>query len=538
MKTTRLMNCAALPLLLLATACSPDPEPDPGTDPDPVPPGPVDPDPIEPVNPDSPLNVVYIMTDQQSYYMLSGITGELGSDPYADIAGIKTPNLDRLVRRGYAFSNCYAAQNVSGPSRFALLTGESPNGWGMYNNYVPKAAKGTAIQTMVKERAMGQLFKKAGYNTVYGGKTHLPFANGSTGNINGEPSGYGFETYLTDHDRKGTPSNGFNGQGLPEKAVEFIESYDEEKPFLLFLSFMNPHDICMSDLIWGTGTGNNATGAEVWARANQYDWRAPFNAAGGLAAFADDTPGVKLPANRGATTGFGITDAARNKPNQNFDADNFRKWRAHIWFYYGLMEQADSEIGMVLDALEASPYADNTLIIFTSDHGEMAGSHGFEGKMLPYEEAQRVPFVFCGPSAGIPEGVVDNLTLVCNGWDLLPTMLDFADIEIPAQLAGLSLRDFMTEGTPLNRQYLYMETTQSYGVADGRYKYTRFFIPPAADFNNPPYTLDNNHLELLIDLREDPGELTNLAKKPEHAATLSRLRGALAQEMAKYGTTL
>lgn len=525
MDNFRLTGLTALPLLFMTAACTQD---------SPIGTGPVGP-PIPPPPPaDGPFNVVYIITDQQSYYMVSEITRNLGSDPYANIPGIETPNLDKLVKNGYTFTNCYAAQNVSGPSRFALLTGESPNGWGMYNNYAPSGAKGTAIVNLTKERAMGSLFKKAGYSTNYGGKTHLPWANGSQGNINSAPSGYGFDNYITKYDRKGTQENGFNGEGLPEKAVQFIQNYKEEKPFLLLLSFMNPHDICMSQLVWGANTEfPQADEREMWARYNQMAWRTPFNALGGLTSFIDDTY-AKLPANRTKTDRFGIPDPARNNPNENYDANSYRKWRAHIWFYYGLMKQVDAEIGMVLDAIEASTHKDNTIIIFTSDHGEMAGAHGFEGKMLPYQEAQRVPLIFYGPN--IPKGKIDNTTLVCNGWDVLPTILAMNDIKIPSQLHGLSLCDFMIKGEPLKRQYLYVETTQSYGVLDGRYKYTRFFIPPKADYSSPPYTLDNNNLDLLIDLQEDPGELTNLAYKTEHATTLARLQTALTTEMNKRGT--
>ena len=110
-------------------------------------------------------NFLYIMTDQQSYYMISAVSAALKNDNYANLPYLHTPNLDRLVRSGYTFSNCYAAHPVSGPSRFSLLTASSPTYYGMSGNYTPGGEKGEMMYDMIQERSMGVLFKKAGYNT-------------------------------------------------------------------------------------------------------------------------------------------------------------------------------------------------------------------------------------------------------------------------------------------------------------------------------------------------------------------------------------
>ena len=191
---------------------------------------------------DNRQNVLYIMTDQQSYYMISAITEALGNDPYARNPYFKTPNLDRLVRSGYTFSNCYAGHPVSGPSRFALLTGEAPNSFGMTGNFSPGGEAGERMLETIEARAMGSLFRKAGYVTCYAGKVHLPWANGHSGkgSIYEPPYRYGFDEYLIKKDR----------DEMAEKGAEFISGYKGDKPFLLFLSFMNPHDICMAQLLF------------------------------------------------------------------------------------------------------------------------------------------------------------------------------------------------------------------------------------------------------------------------------------------------
>ena len=466
-------------------------------------------------------NVVYIMTDQQSYYMISAITNSLDpASPYANNHYFKTPNLDRLVKNGYTFSNCYAAHPVSGPSRYALLTGESPNSVGMTGNFSPQGENGERIRSIITSRAMGTLFKNAGYQTYYGGKVHLAWADGNR-QINDKPVNYGFDNYLTEDDR----------EELAQKGAEFFSTYDSKEPFLLFLSFMNPHDICNTQILFSDRQLEDFeslrdkpfTEASLdWrSRVNELAWRDVYSTMDKTLFEGEEL--AKLTSNREPTDRFPL-----RYTRQRFRLDDYNL-RVHLWFYYRLMEQVDAEIGQVLDALEKSPYKDNTIIVFTSDHGDMAGSHGYTGKNLPYEECQKIPLIFVGK--GVKKGVIDNKTPVCNGWDMLPTLLDMAGLEIPEELHGLSLYKNMTTGEPVNRKYLYYETVNSYGVMeDGKYKYTRF-VP-----SNFSELADGN--EMLFDLEKDPGELHNLVFDPAYAAKLNELRAALDKETALRGITL
>lgn len=458
-------------------------------------------------------NVVYIMTDQQSYYMISALADALDPhDPYARNPYLSTPNLDRLVKQGYTFTNCYAGHPVSGPSRFALLTGEAPNRFGMTGNFTPGGEAGQQMLEVISERAMGNLFRKAGYDTYYAGKVHLPWANGNSGkgSIYEPPCRYGFDHYLTDDDR---------GE-LSEKGAQFFSEYKGDKPFLLFLSFMNPHDICMTQVLFNNKqlSDFHTDKIDMRARRNQIEYREVYRKIDPERFDGDEL--ARLPANMAPTDRFPVL-----KKRGQFQM-NDHNTRVHIWFYYRLMEQVDREIGRVLDALEKSSYKDNTLIVFTSDHGEMAGSHGLTGKNFPYEECQKVPMIFVGK--GIPQGVVDNETTVCNGWDLLPTMLDLSNVAIPAELNGLSLKKRMTKDKALGRKYLYYETVNSFGVLEnGRYKYTRFgLVQP-----------DENGVEALFDLEKDPGELHNLAFDESYAAKLEELRRVLPVLMKRFGTS-
>ena len=453
-------------------------------------------------------NILYVMTDQQSYYAVSALVDHIGNSPYAGNRHFSTPNLDRLVSNGYAFTHCYAANPVSGPSRFALVTGESPKAYGMSGNYSPGGENGKKIQELQSSRAMGTLFRAAGYETVYAGKVHLPWANGTGGkeSIYNPPYAYGFSEFLTYDDR----------EELERTCVDWLDKRQGSDPFLLFVSFMNPHDICMSRLLFGDNKIDDFlhNERELGARRNQLKFRDIYQAMD-QSLFDSDTLAA-LPANSAPSLDY----PSLKRPRGEMYSDA-HKVRAHIWFYYRLVEQVDSMIGSVLDALERNGYADNTVIVFTSDHGEMGGSHGFSGKNQPFEECQRVPFIFAGK--GIPKGVTDD-TPVCNGWDLLPTILEIAGIDIPSQLNGKSLYKHMIMGKPLGRDYLYMESVNTYGVLkNGRYKYTQLEDP------DPEYGG-----EALTDLAVDPGETRNLIHDAAYTDIVKELRDVLKTEMEKY----
>lgn len=453
------------------------------------------------------LNILFIMTDQQSYYTISALSDDFGNSPYSGNRYFSTPNLDRMVEKGYAFTECYAANPVSGPSRFALLTGQSPKSFGMTGNYSPSGENGRRMLDMVTSQAMGNLFKEAGYETVYAGKVHLPWANGVGGreSIYNPPYAYGFDKFLTFDDRA----------ELADTCASYLSSRDSDLPFLMFVSFMNPHDICMSRLLFGNNIIEDFihNPRELGARRNQLEFRDLYKSMDPDLFCSDQL--ATIPDNHGLGEGF--PDIEKSK-YLRYDEQQLR---AHIWFYYRLVEQVDSMIGQVLDALENSPYKDNTVVIFTSDHGEMAGSHGCTGKNLPYEECQRVPFIFMGP--GIEADVVDD-TPVCNGWDLLPTMLDIADIPIPDNLNGISLFDRMSNGKEIDRDFLYLETVNTYGVLEnGRYKYT---------------DLQNSDAGILVDLHNDPGEKRNLINESSFEEKRKALNSELEKQMIKFNTVI
>ena len=449
-------------------------------------------------------NIILIITDQHNVDMIHALGG-------ANSQYVSTPHLDRLVNSGYSFTNCWCTNPLSVPSRFAMLTGESPLGYGVRNNYPPPELR-EKIVPMLEQRAMGAWFRKAGYQTYYGGKVHAPFANGNS--MYNDIKGYGFE-FIETGDR----------QPLADAGSKLLRERTSTDPFLLVLSFINPHDICMeaNEMIQAGGK----RGEEVDRNSQRYrqimgDLQPVRDAymAKGSECFESDAV-VPLPSN------FAVADkhpVARERANANplrTDAE----WRRYIWAYHRLVERVDRQIGQVLDALDASPFRDHTFVVFTSDHGEMAASHQLVGKNILLNECQKVPFVISGK--GITPRT-DAQTVVNNGLDLLPTLCGIAGIAAPEELAGSSLWGLvqgMQDAKPM-RDYLFLECFNAFQLLQqGRYKYT--ICERVNDFP-----------EMFVDLANDPLEKGNAIDDPASKAKIEELRIIMQRELATHGYTL
>jgi choline-sulfatase len=408
-------------------------------------------------------NILYIMTDQQSYKMLS-----CAGDKY-----LKTPAMDKIAANGYRFNKAYCVNPVSVPSRFALLTGHYGSEIGVRNNEaIPDREK---LKPILEQSALGKIFREGGYETLYGGKTHLPLAYVQGDIETRMDKNYGFNYFCKD-----------DGMELAQKSAELLKNRKKtDKPLFMFVSLMNPHDI---NYFWKESI---LAATEKPTKMSNREWTCSKGLMSRFNSLPDSEYKKEIPE-------FPINFAPVNDEPymdglQKFTDKN--RLNFYSWCYHRLTETVDNEINVVLTALQQSGIADNTIIVFTSDHGDMNGSHELIMKSRFYEESTRIPFIFSGP--GILKGVVDDKTLACNGLDLLPTLCDFAHIKEPFGLSGVSLKPVMTgKSTPIDRKYLFTESTVGYMVLDGRYKYALYDGPG----NNVLFT----------DTKSDPYETRNL----------------------------
>ena len=435
-------------------------------------------------------NILVIMTDQQSAHMMS-CTGN---------RWIKTPALDRLAASGVRFEKAYCTNPVCVPSRFSLQTGRMPSDIGMkWNEDLP-------VPDAVLEQSLGALFSSAGYETAYGGKVHLP---GEVKNI--ESNGY---RCLTQDD----------SQGLADACVQFLKQ-THETPFFLFASFINPHDICylaINDALRANGSQPIDNVGSKTCEDVADAIRANISALGETL-----TP---LPANHAidesepqSITSEYLTHEHQGAHYRSHAREEWRdrEWRVFRHVYRELTEMVDAEIGQVLDALRDAGLDKDTLVVFTSDHGDMDGAHRLQHKSVLYEEAARIPFIISHKGV-IPEGVVDDEHLVSNGLDLLPTLCDAASIKCPEGLQGSSLLPVARGDTDVAwRDHVVGESLHGRMLRTDKFKYVIYF--------------SGDNREQLFNLDDDPGETTNLVGNGNAQGVLDQHRLYLKEWLQRTG---
>ena len=435
-------------------------------------------------------NILYVFTDQQSAAMMS-----CAGNPW-----LQTPAMDSLARRGVRFERAYCTNPVCLPSRFSMITGRMPSFAGFRSNDWQLETAG--IPEKVFDNGLGNLFKAAGYDAVYGGKVHLPGFN---------PDKLGFDI-LTYDER----------DSLAEACADYIRHRDGTKPYLLYTSLINPHDICFMAI--KDGHDPMLTGsADVAKRFNLTQEQIDIFMAGprlmdkileDAELAAPDTfpplPDNHLPqADEPEAIGLMLDQRPfRRNARENYDE---QRWRLHRWAYCRLTEIVDRQIQVILDAVRDSGQENNTVIIFTSDHGDHDSAHKLEHKDAPYEEACRVPLIIVDLRLAQP-GVVDSGHLVSNGLDLIPTLCDYAGFTHPdSTLEGHSLRP-LTEGENPEDWRITVPVESEFGraIITADFKYVEYF--------------EGARCEQLYDLKNDPGETRNALGDANLQGVLIELR--------------
>jgi arylsulfatase A-like enzyme len=347
--------------------------------------------------------------------------------------------------------------------------GASSNGLGMKIKKLPPE---------VDDNSLGKIIKQAGYDTFYGGKVHMCRSL--------SPAKAGYDKYYKD-DRA----------GLPAACLAFMKT-KRSKPFLAVASFINPHDICFAHLARKGTDRHNVL--KLHKKASSLP--------------AEKLP--PLPGNYAIPKKEPAAIEAHLSPRAVTPSITMRKeydqkaWRINRWIYRRLTEQVDKHIGTILDGLKAAGLEENTLVIFTSDHGNMDASHRLASKGLFYEESVGVPFILKYKNR-IPAGKTDRKHLISTGLDILPTICDYAGVGKPAGLLGRSLRP-LAEGKPVDkwRPYAASENGWSRMIRSSQFKYC---VYDSADKD-----------ESLIDMENDPGEMTNLVDNPKYRDVLATHR--------------
>jgi arylsulfatase A-like enzyme len=426
-------------------------------------------------------NILVIITDQQFADAMSCC---IGTDY------IHTPNMDALAANGMRFTRAYCANPLCVPSRTSMFTGHYLHETGIQTNTSEKIDPDKFI-------CMGRIFKDAGYDTGFFGKWHMPYKEANKNK-------HGFDTYI-----------GKEGRYSGVLCSQFIQK-NRTRPFLAVASYLNPHNIC------------------EWSRGQEL----PGGSIG-----EPPEPSACPPLKPNMAPPEGETDiishmrrayqAHRLFPVGNFTND---KWRQYRWAYYRLIEKVDRHVGTLLEALRESGQQKNTLIVFLSDHGECHGVHRWNQKTVFYDEAARVPFII-SQKGTTPKGTCD--ALVQTGVDLIPTLCDFAGIDAPRGLPGISLKAHALNQSPgEDRPYIVVSNKMvQCEPVDGVMLQPDGRMVRSQKYKYCLYSLGQRR-ESLVDMQTDPGEMANLATKSRFRTALLQHREFLHDFALKHGDNM
>jgi len=434
-------------------------------------------------------NIIFIHVDQMS--LLDSI-GAYGAKY------VCTPGVDRIVRNGTSFMQSYATDPVCCPARTSWWSGTYSSENGVVVNNTP-CHKDTPD--------LSPLLQQAGYNTYYTGKWHVPGKDvRKLFHVLHEGSWWG---ELTD-------------QEVTRSARSFIRNYNDNKPFFLSVGYLNPHDICItpsSEISRAVIVDGKKVPRYKQAKILQDKDIPPLTSAH---KYDSREPSIQVATHRGRI----------DKPKFSELGDDM--WRMHRYNYHRLVEMVDQEIELLLTELDQSPLRDNTLIIFTSDHGEGMGRHHSAGKSTFYDEVCKVPFVVAtlGDVLNVRKNVRDTEHLV-SGIDLGRTVCDYAGADGSKLPHGRSIRP-LAKGQKISgwRKFVYAENSAyMHMITDGHFKYVRGYEEDGEVTGLPPsHKTHPIGVEQLFDLRKDPDEQNNLAYDKSQQKLLKKLRKVMDEE--------
>ena len=484
-------------------------------------------------------NIVFIMTDDHAAQAISAY-----GHPVSKLA--PTPNIDRIANNGVKFNNNFCTNSICGPSRAVILTGKHShlNGFRMNGETFDGS-----------QPTLPKYLKEAGYQTALFGKWHL----------HGSPEGFDDWNILVDQ------GNYYNPDFIKNKDTTRIEGYatdiitemgldwlrnnrDKEKPFMLMVQHKAPHRNWMPAL----------------RHINKYDSiefplpESYFSDHEGQVAAQEQLQTIykdmyeghdlKMTVAKGSDslrhnpwkTDFErMTKAQRDAWNKayrpkndafhdaNLSGKELDKWKGQRYLrdYLATVAAVDEGVGKILDYLEESDLAENTLIVYTTDQGFYLGEKGFFDKRFMYEESLAMPMLMQFPGVIEAGSEIDALT---QNLDFAPTFLDFANAEIPEEMQGRSLRSLMNNSISDEdfRNAIYYHyydfpafhmVKRHYGIRTDRFKLIHFY--------------DDIDVWEMYDLQKDPREMNNIYNHPDYAEVRKELHSSLDSLQQKYNVT-
>jgi len=488
-------------------------------------------DKVEIVN--QPPNIVFIMSDDHAYQAISAYGHGLNN----------TPNIDRIAKEGAIFNKGFVTNSICAPSRAVMLTGKHSHINGKVDNIQP---------FNWDQENFAKALQRAGYQTAMVGKIHL----------NGLPQGFDYSNVLPGQGQYYNPDfiengkkikiQGYVTQITTDIALDWLKNKRvKDKPFLLLYHQKAPHRTWMPEEKYFTLFDDQ----KFTPPANYFDdYKTRVASAEhemGIYEHMDVVYDLKMldkeeelqtrlrkhfqnQYNRMDSVQKSAWDAYYDPIIKKFKADKLEgkelalwKFNRYMQDYLRTIQSVDDGVGEILDYLEENGLTENTIVVYTSDQGFYLGEHGWFDKRFMYEESFRTPLLMKYPKEIKPGTVIDKMV---QNLDFAPTFLDYAGIEIDADIQGESFRKLVSGEASEWRDaiyYTYYEfpgehhVKRHYGVRTDRYKLIHFY-----------YDID---VWELYDLEKDPSEMTNIYDDPTYAEIQKNMHVRLQEIRDQYG---
>jgi len=457
-------------------------------------------------------NLLFILTDEQRFDT---------SAPYGN-ENIITPNLNNLGKAGIVFKNAYVTQPVCSPARSTILTGLYPHTTGVTSNNVPLDEK---------MKTLPELIGDSSYTSAFIGKWHLGRENDAWHGFDERVSTEGWytdddTTNMTDYNKwlrkqgyepdnanqtfsrtfvSNLPYKYSKSKFMEMKGIEFLEK-SKDQPFIMYLSFLEPHQ------------PNNG----------------PFND-------LHDTTLVELDSTYDMKTSCELPLRYHMKKGYTYGDISTKELFVRYW---GLVHQVDLSVGAMLRKLDSLRLSENTIVVFTSEHGKMMRKFGLTGKTVMYEQSSRIPWMMRIP--GVDSKVINQKV---SQIDLLPTLLDLMHQEVPDQLQGKSLVPLINdeihtngpvfiEMNPFSNWQDQLKRCPEWASLDDCKQAVQTRIRTIVTQDGWKLNWSSSDKSQLFNLNNDPMEINNLYYKQQYQGKIKALESLITQWQQETGDTV